>query len=310
MGQIDSLPPGADAKLVANAKGKDRFLSTLSYWTLARVHPNSSKLQTVAIERIAERLTDDEPFIRAAAAKALASLPPQPEITLPILEKILRDADEETISHVLGALATIGKPAVPQLIKALRHEKLRVPVISVLGMIGPDAADATEPLSQLLEDEDANVAIEAALTLAKIGPPAASAVPALSSALKRKDCCNAHAIVIALAKIGPPAAETSPQLEKLMQSDDPSLAALAAWTTTQVYPGSAEVAAKAIPVMEKGLAEPLPEARRAAAEALGTLGSLAKPAIPALQAAAKDADPSVQTAANQAIKQIQAGGQK
>lgn len=306
IGQIGSAPAGAVDKLRANAASDDRFLSTLSYWTLARVLPDDKALRTAATERLAERLTDKEPFIRAAAARALAALPPAPEITLPILEKTLHSADEATARNALGALATLGPAAVPRLIEALKYKPLREDIAIILGQMGPAAAPATEALSRLLEDENKHVAIESALALARIGPKAVSAVPALSTALGRKDCSNAHAIVFALGKIGTGAKAAEPQLRSLMQGSDLPLAAISAWATTQLQPDSAEAVAQAIPVIVSCMKDPLPESRQSAVESLGSLGPKAKAAIPVLEKiATQDPKESVRKAAAKALASVQ-----
>lgn len=307
IGQIGSAPESADAKLKAGTQSTDRFLSTLSYWTLARLHPGDKALRTEATKRIAAALTDKEPFIRAGAARALASLPPAPEITIPILEGVLKDADPETIRNVLGTLSTLGPMAVPKLIDALKHQELRDEIAVVLGNIGPAAAPATEALAKLVTDEDPQVAVEATVALAKIGPAAASAVPALSAALDRQTCPNVHAIAYALGSIGPAAVAAETKLHHLAASKDRSLAAVSAWAVTRLHPKSAALAAKAVPIIEAALQEPLPESRCAAIEALASLGPLAKPAGKSLEAMLQDKDPEVRTAAAKAIEAIQGG---
>ena len=304
LGQIGRIPPATEAKILANAKGSDKFLSTASYWTLARVHPENKDLRREATERLVERIMDKDAHVRVAAARALASLPPAPEITLPIWEKALQNADETTAHHALDALATLGPAAVPRLIDALKHNKLRTQVIHILGQIGPASAPATEILASLINDKDPRVATEAVLTLAKIGPEAKASVSALAACLQRKDCQNAHAIVYTLGKIGPGAMQAEPALLESMKSKDQSLALMSAWALTQLHDKSPAIAAKALPVLIASLSDPLPESRQSAAEALGSLGAMAKEAIPALEKAAKDPQAAVRKAASEALGQI------
>ncbi len=305
MGRLGKIPANAEVKIRANAKSEDKFLSTISLWALARVHPEDKELRRQATVQLVERLKDKDPFVRVAAARALAALPLAPEITLPILEKALKDADTTTILHALDALASLGPQAVPRLIDILKqHKELRVQVAYTLGQIGPGAAPATEALAGLIADEDFNVSTEAVLALAKIGPAAASAVPALMAALQKENCQNAHAIIYALGKIGPKAAAAEPLLLKEMNSKDSPLAVISAWTFMQIQPRSAKTAAKAILVLVAGLSDTLPETRKAAAEALGDLGPLAREAIPALQKAAKDDSKAVREAAAKALESI------
>jgi HEAT repeat protein len=305
MGQLGKIPANAEVKIRANAKSDDKFLSTVSLWALARVHPEDKELRRQATEQLVEGLKEQDPFVRVAAARALAALPPAPEITFPILEKALKDADTTTIHHALDALASLGPQAVPRLVDILKQNKeLRVQVAYTLGQIGPGAAAATEALAGLIADEDFNVSTEAVLALAKIGPAAGSAVPALMAALQKENCPNAHAIIFALGKIGPQAAAAEPVLLKEMNGKDGSLAIISAWSYTQIQPRSAKTAAKAIPVLVSGLSDSLPETRKAAAEALGDLGPLAREAIPALQKAAKDDSKAVREAAAKALESI------
>jgi len=304
LGQIGQIPAAAEKTIRANAASQDKFLSTVSYWALARVHPTDKELRRQATERLVERIMDKDPYVRAAAARGLAALPPAPEITLPVWEKALKNADETTAHYALDALAGLGPAALPRLMEALKHKQLRAQVLYVLGQLGPKAAPATAALSKLVTDADAHVAAEAALTLGKIGPAAASSVPALLAALDQEDCPNAHAIVFALGQIGPAAGPAVPMLTKLLQGPDQSLAATSAWALVQIQPKSPEIVAKAVAAIVASLADPLPETRVASIEALGSLGPSAKGAIPALEKATKDGDESVRAAAAAAIARI------
>ena len=80
-------------------------------------------------------------------------------------------------------MATLGPAAVPRLVDALKHEKLRGQVAYILGQMGPAAAPAVPALAKLIADKDERVALEATLALAKIGPGAKDAVPVLTEAL-------------------------------------------------------------------------------------------------------------------------------
>ena len=301
------LPADAEQKIRVNAGSDDRFLSTVSLWALARVHPESKDLIRKATEQLVARLKDHDPFVRVVAARALAALPPSPEITLPILEEAMKDADATTVHHALDALASLGEPAVPRLVDILdKHKELRVEVVYTLGQIGPPAAAATDALAKLVSDKDVNLATEAILALGKIGPAAKNAVPALCAALQQKGETNAHAIILALGNIGPQAASAEPFLLKAIESKDKALAVIAARSFIEIQPPSAtsKAADKAVPVLVAGLGDSLPETRKAAAESLAALGPLAHKAIPALEKAEKDDVKAVREAAAKALKSI------
>jgi HEAT repeat protein len=308
LGELATIPADAEKTIWSNAKGHDPLLSTVSIWVLTRTHPEDTNLRRAATEHLMARLKDQDAYVRVVAARALAALPPAPEITLPIWEKAMKDADATTVHHALDALAALGAPAVPRLVDILqKHKELRVEAAYTLGQMGPAAAGATDALAKLVADEDVNLATEAVLALGKIGPTAKDAVPALCEALQRDGEINAHAIIVTLGNIGPAAAVAKPMVLKAMQSEDKALAVVAASTLTQIEPPSSlsQAAAKAVPVLMAGLGDSLPETRKAAAESLAALGPLARDAVPALQKTTNDHVKAVREAAAKALKSIQ-----
>lgn len=306
LGQIGQIPADAEATIKANAKGGDKMLATVSMWALTRVHPEDKELRKQTTEQLINTLKDKDPFVRVAAARALAALPPDPEINIPIWEKAFKDADETTAQHAMDALAALGAPAVPRMIDLLKYEKLRVGVVYILGRIGPDAAAATPELVKLLDDKNDRVVHETLLALANIGPRAKDAVPALTKALgaAADQDTNACAVAYALGKIGPAAAAAQPALLKTLKSTDQHLALMSAWALAQIEPTSAEIAGQTVPVLTAGLTAALPIARQSSADALGALGPLAKDAAAALQKAANDDEKSVRDAAAGALAAI------
>lgn len=301
LGRIGRIPPAAMSTIRANTKSKDAMLSAASYWALARLNPKDKSLRIETTQKLIALLKNDDPMVRIAAARSLAALPPAPEITAPLWEKAFADADETTIMHALDAMATLGPVAVPRLIEALEHEKIRGGAIYLLGRLGPAAATATGALAKLIEDKDVNIAKEAIFTLADIGPGAKDAVPALTKAMRKDDNPNVKAVVFALGKIGPDAVAAVPALLTMLKNTDPALAMESAWAAAMIQPGSTEVAVKTLPVLTSALSDASPAAREGAAEALGNLGPAAKDALPALQKAMNDDDKAVRDAAAKAV---------
>ena len=84
-----------------------------------------------------------------------------------------------------AALGRIGKPAVPQLVMAMRHRdaRIRTQAAQVLAKIGPDAQSAVPQLTAALDDENLAVRKAASRALGEIGPAAQEAVPALMRTL-------------------------------------------------------------------------------------------------------------------------------
>jgi HEAT repeat protein len=307
MGQLGEIPKDAEATVRTNAKSEDGMLSSTSLWALARVHPEDKELRKQTTQKLVDMLKDKNGFIRAMAARALVALPPAPDITIPIFEKELKGADENTMHMAMEALAALGAPAVPRLIEALKNEKFRTEIIYTLGQIGPKAASATDELAKLVTDKNSRVAHEAIIALGKIGPGAKAAVPTLVKALQEpgdKDM-NDSAIEYALGQIGADAKSAETAIENELASKDENVRMMGAWALAHIDPSSSEVAKKDLPVLIAGLSEKEPVERQLAAEALGEFGSLAKDAIEALQKATKDPDKNVAAAATAALTAVQ-----
>ena len=304
LGRIGRMTAQVESVVQANAKSADKLLSATSLWALANIHPEDKAIRAQVTEQLIGLLNDADPLVRVGAARGLAALPPAPEITLPIWEKTLQNADETTVAHALDALTRLGAPVVPHLAKALQYEKLRPQVIQALHLLGPDAASATAALASLIDDQDESTAHSAVLALASIGPGSRAAVPTLVKALRQAENPNAHAIAYALGRIGPDAAAAQEVLSSLAEGSNQDLALISAWALTKIDP-SPTTAAKVVPLFTAGLAAPEPAIRRGAAESLGEMGTLAKGALPALERAEQDQDASVRDAATRAIAMIQ-----
>lgn len=306
LGQLGQMPSSAEATVLANTKSPNRMLSTISIWSIARIHPDDKNLTRHALEHLVERIKDEDQFIREMSARALLALPPAPELAVPIWEKAFKNMDEKTARNALDALASLGPIAVPRLIEALRFPSLREEVASVLGRIGPPAAAAAPALTQLITDKDPHVVHAAVLALANIGPAAKDAVPALIKGLEQQGDANSDAadFVFALGSIGPDAAKAAPRLLPLLDGSDRNLALISAWSLSRMEPTAPNTAAKTVPVLISGLSATTPAARQAAAEALGGLGPLAKSALPALAKASADDNQAVRDAATKALAAI------
>jgi HEAT repeat protein len=92
----------------------------------------------------------------------------------------LTDAD-------LKALASCSSEVLPQLLEALKSQNWKIKVVAThtLGLFGAEAQSAIPALSNLLQDENADVRFVVAQALGQIGSEAS--VPALTKALQDKD---------------------------------------------------------------------------------------------------------------------------
>ncbi|MFS0656882.1 HEAT repeat domain-containing protein [Bacillus sp. 179-C3.3 HS] len=84
----------------------------------------------------------------------------------------LVNANEETVLQAMEELKKSGKDAVPVLVEALKEEgPSRNIAAAVLGEFGEDAQGAAERLAQLLESEEEETRMAAAISLMRIGQP-------------------------------------------------------------------------------------------------------------------------------------------
>jgi HEAT repeat protein len=182
---------------------------------------------------------------------------------VPALGKALRDQYPEVRKQAGQALAQVGQPSMPELIRALRERdvRFRQRAAKSLALIGPEAREAVPDLIVCLRDPDTGVRAATVLALGEIGPEARSAVPRLVGALgDPNDTVRALALE-ALRAIGPGATEALGQ------------------------------------TLLKGQ----PRQRQAAAQALGLLGRPGRKALPQLRQALRDRDARVRAAAGQAL---------
>jgi HEAT repeat protein len=303
LGRIGHLPADVDSAITANAKSSDLMLSTVSLWALANTHPDDKRLRARVTKQLIHRLNDEDPYVRTAAARGLAALPPDLDVTMPIWQEELKNADETMLAHSLDALSQIGAPAVPALVKALQYDELRPHVIKMLLDLGPEAAGAAPALAKYVNDADEDVALEVIVALTSFDDRAAPAVPALIESIEREGNPHAHTAIYALGRIGPAASDAQNVLLDLLGGSDQNLALISAWSLTKINPSSA-IYSKVVPVFVAGLNSPKAKQRRGAAISLGQLGNSGASAAAALERALKDTDESVRNAAKRALAEI------
>ncbi len=273
---------------------------------LAKIEPNSTTRRQEAISLLTAALKSKQPKLRAVAARGLADLHPAPETILPTIKEMLEGSDRESSNQALEALASLGEAAVPTAIDELKHEELRPALESILGHIGPAAGRAVPALVDVLKsDRHVRARCEALIALGAIGAGAADAVPAVAECLNDPNEKVCYSACYALGRIGPTAIGAKLELQKKLGDSDDFVALAAAWALAQIDPQCSQVAAKSVPLLIKGLADPEPKVRIEAAAALRNIGPLAKDAVPALKMALNDKDESVRDTASAALKAIE-----
>ena len=129
----------------------------------------------------------------------------------------------DCVRHPAGvALANIGRPAVPVLVKALDHKQASVRRLAAetLGRIKLPAQDAVPALIARLKDSSPRVRTASLEALQRIGAPKEQIIEAISSSLGDEDPDVREKAVWSLSYIGHDAKATAPLLKKQRDNDN------------------------------------------------------------------------------------------
>ncbi len=179
-----------------------------------------------AAESLAALVADENATVRQTALAAIHQLEPGDEMIIPLMTKMLGDADPHVVAVATHSLAETGPNIVPAMIKAMDDEQTIYWAILVLSELGPDAEQAVPVLAEALSHEDEEVRHEAAQALRAVGPKASAAVPNLIVALDDEQVAVQLPSVLALGSIGPAANDALDKLGNLKASDDELLQVL------------------------------------------------------------------------------------
>jgi HEAT repeat protein len=177
-------------------------------WDVDLPPERSSRPPLPSVTELVPALDDPDPDIRLAAVISLAMQAEQAKPAVAKLLERLRDEHplvRQAAADTLGTLQAVE--AVEPLI-ALLHDgsvDVRRSAALALGKIGPAASRASEALAKALMDSDEDVRWAATLALGQIGPAARPAVAALREAARQADSETKRRIADSLKKIEEPA---------------------------------------------------------------------------------------------------------
>jgi HEAT repeat protein len=307
IGRLGPAGKPAEKKLRELAAREDPFTRVIATWALCKLNPENQKLAADSLPVLVTALIDKEPRTRAAATKCLIDLKPRPALLMPAIGKIMDAVQPEMMPNIVEAIADVGAPAVPVLVKALNEQSQRAKVAAILGRLGPEAKEAAPALAGIVENDKSPAARrEALIALGAIGPFASGQAPAIAKVLKDDDSQLRAAACYALGKIGPLAIGSKNELLECLKSEDELCSMAAAWALTRVDPNCPEGARKSVPCLVKGLFNPDAHVRMEAVTALQALGAQAQEAIPALKkVAADDSQAAIRIAAGETIKTVE-----
>jgi HEAT repeat protein len=224
---------------------------------------------TKSVDAVTPLVSDKEAEVRNAAIFALREMKPGPEVTVPLIDRVLQETDPMVRMQVLSLVAEVGKPAVPSLMKLLASDESAPWGCIALGAIGADAAEAVPALTKLLDPAHSpKLRLEAAMTLASIGPAAASALPELMKVLDKKDPAVLPGAIFAIGRLGPAGKPAERKLRDLAAREDPFTRVLATWAICKFYPENQKLLADSLPVLVTALIDKEPRTRAAATKSI------------------------------------------
>lgn len=258
-----------------------------------QVRQRISSLLPILLEGRAELLypylDHQRPETRAIAAYILGARDVNGEAARVI--PLLADPDEQVRNAAHQSLQMMGKRAVPELAEALTDENADLAVEAALALSLIKDASAVPPLIEALSAGRPRVAAAAADALGEIGDR--SAVEPLMAAFEAGDSEVRPAVARALGKLG--ATQYAEDFIKMLETGDvPSRAAAAAAL------GALKSAVGVEPLVD-ALSDSSAEVRAAAADALGAIG---KPAVEPLVKLVDSQDQWVRQGARDALRRI------
>jgi HEAT repeat protein len=274
-------------------------------------------------------------FTTTHAMAVLAEIGEDAAAAIPvIIDALPIDSDNAVL-----ALASIGRPAIPALIKTLgnTHEVYQEGAARALGRIGPRAIAAIPALQKALEAASPRVRAAAAHAIVAIGPRHPGTLRAVAQHLSDPDPAVRVEAADAL-HLGAAALAVLPELTRALEDSEPEVriravdaigtlgeaahSAIPDVLTLLKDPNEGVRQTAALVIIALGtpdknsvsrlaaaLSDEDPRLRSASADLLGQMGPDAQNALPALKIASQDADPQVQKVAKQAINRIQTPAQ-
>ncbi|KKN67799.1 hypothetical protein LCGC14_0458320, partial [marine sediment metagenome] len=232
--------------------------------SLGHIAPAAGK----TIEALIAASNDPQMDVRICAWEALGRIGIVDQGTgLLLIRAFGRSMKTEVESAAIKAMAAIGKPAIPLLTTALKHEKaqVRTRAVEALALMGHKAKRALPALVAALTDDNGNVMVAAAKALAQIGP---EGVAELIRRLKTDGGGVQMAAAYALLNADRPPTEALAALTSALTRGGPHTRGYAARTLAR-FGRSAE---PALDALVKALSDKEHKVRGGAAEALAAIG--------------------------------------
>lgn len=229
------------------------------------------------------------------AVFALARMKPAPDkIAVPVLCKVLAEANSETMENAAKALEAIGPSAAPDILELTSHNNPSVKTLvhRILRTYGTEksaAASSVKVLVNRLNDPNLQESAQAAATILKLSPDNVQALTRIRQLLASKKPGETTAALRALPLAEAGGKMLTEPLIKILKEGETGDRILAASALGSIGPGAKaavqpliEAATKEHPIVVSGHEgfNMTDEVHREAIVALGKIGRDAAPAIP------------------------------
>jgi len=300
---LGSIGPDAEAAVPALVKAlnhKDPNVRAYAAFALGKIGADSEDVVDALIDKAFEKSV----LVRRACLRALRSLDPPVEKTLPHVLKMLEEAEPAIVMQALHTVAEEGKDIVPRLCEVLKHEKACHWACLVLAEIGPDAKDAVPHLKDVLKHGDPDVRLQALVTAGEIGPASKPLIPDIVEAFEKDEFGGVrYAAAFALGKIGTDANATK-ALTAAVEHDDPFLRMICAWALALNNPDDKEMVERAVNLIVGAFKSDDVHLRRLAAKAAVDFDVPRDIVVPALIDSLQHKDPRVVRNAIEALAEL------
>ena len=178
------------------------LLALLSLWPLRRFSsPPASRRQVLAF--LSENHLGPQGLLGDWSNIEDATRSPNDLSDIPRLLELLKDEDQTISGEVPPMLAAMGKPAVPALVEALKHDETSVrygAARALARMKKEEAREAIPALVDAMNDKLNMVRFEAGRALVAIGP---ESIPSVIQGLKRPERNVRYHSAIVLSLVWP-----------------------------------------------------------------------------------------------------------
>jgi HEAT repeat protein len=167
--RLVELGDAALPTLTRELKSDDAFRREVAASALAVLGPAAAGAQS----ELRAALEDDSLHVRANVATALCAIPDQADVVFPVLTRLVVSEDEQVRQMSAVNLSSFGEeaaPHVPKLAEVLKvaPSDVLVPVVELLGRIGPEAESAAPQLQQIVFEQEGEAKQAATAALERI----------------------------------------------------------------------------------------------------------------------------------------------